>query len=394
MVTKMFTKMITAKIKYIWDRHHRVDSRSDKSGSIELRISLGSKKKYIATGISVQKHRWNDKEQIVQGILDAQAYNLTLAQMRAKVLEILSAMSKEGVIDLDAIPDMLKSKAHNMSFLDFIELRTYQKQKTKAHGTVQRYEVFYRKMKEWGKIKSFSDITQSNIMRMDEWLHGKGFTDETIYGYHKHLKQFINEAIVEGYIKENPYTTKRIQIKRGKPNIHNYVTEEELKRIEDIELDNDKMVKVRDLFVFQCYTGMAYADMQSFDFKAARQVSGVYVLDGKRQKTEVSYHFVLLDEAISVLKKYDWRLPRISNQKYNDYLKLLAQKCEIDKQVTSHYGRRTAGMIMLNNGVPIGVVSRILGHASVRTTEKAYAFLLDKTIDDEMVRFAERMKNK
>jgi integrase len=75
-------------------------------------------------------------------------------------------------------------------------------------------------------------------------------------------------------------------------------------------------------------------------------------------------------------------------------LKVLALKCDIEKEITSHWGRRTAGMIMLNNGVPIGVVSRILGHASVRTTERAYAFLLDKTIDNEMIRFAERMKEK
>lgn len=387
--------MLTAKIKFVWDRHHRAESRQDKSGSIELRVSYENKYKYIATGIFVEGRRWDDATQSVVGILEAASYNITLSHLKAKVAKIIAQMQEEeGVIDLSAIQDKLETKVQTMTFWEFIELRIEQEKRFKSLNNTKNHNTFLRKLKEWGKIKNFSDLTHANIIKMDEYLKGRKLHDETIYGYHKHLRKFINDAVLEGYVNENPYSAKGIKLKHGAPNVDKYITEEELQRIIEVDLSTERLSKVRDLFVFQCYTGMAYADIMSFDFTKAKKQRKILVLDGKRVKTNIPYHFVILEEAKKVLEKYNFSLPHISNQKYNDYLKLLADKCDIEKRITSHYGRRTAGMIMLNNGVPIGVVSRILGHASVRTTEKAYAFLLDKTIDDAMLKFAKKMKSK
>lgn len=387
--------MIIPKIKYVFDRQKRAKNKVDRTGKIELRISYDGKDKYISTGIGVQPEKWNDNEQMVAGMLEAMSYNLILARLRAKVMEVISDMEKEGSFDLNAIPDRLKAQSVNLTFLEFVELRIMQEEKTKAYNTVKGHKVFLRQMTAWGKIKYFGDITQANINKMNEWLKGRGLLDETIYGYNKHLRQFINDAIIEGHIKENPYSAKGIKLKHGAPNVHNYVTEEELKKIMKVSLSTERLRKVRDLFVFQAFTGMAYADIMSFDFtKAVKRKGNMYVLDGRRTKTDIPYHFVLLDKAVDILERYNWRLPHISNQKYNDVLKTIAEKCEIDKPIASHWARRTAGMIMLNNGVPVGVVSRILGHASTRTTEKAYAFLLDNTIDDAMIGFEKRMKKR
>lgn len=387
--------MIIPKIKYVFDRHNRAKNKADKTGVIELRISYAGKDKYISTGIRVRPEKWNETDQMVSGMLEAMSYNQILARLRAKVMEVLSDMDKNGTFDLKAIQDRLKAPSVNMTFLEFIELRIMQEEKTKAYNTVKGHKVFLRQMTVWGKIKYFGDITQANIDKMNEWLKGRGLLDETIYGYNKHLRQFINDAIIEGYIKENPYSTKGIKLKHGAPNVHNYVTEEELKKIMGVSLRTEGLRNVRDLFVFQAFTGMAYADIMSFDFtKAVKRKGSMYVLDGRRTKTDIPYHFVLLDKAVEILGRHNWQLPHISNQKYNNMLKLIAEKCEIDKPIASHWARRTAGMIMLNNGVPVGVVSRILGHASTRTTEKAYAFLLDDTIDDAMIGFEKRIKKR
>lgn len=385
--------MLTAKVKFVWDRHHRAAQREGNLGGVELRITMGVNHKYISTGVTVQRQRWDEKSQCVVGIMEAQSYNLMLSQLRAKVLKIIAQMQDEdGVVDLSAISDRLKTPTQTMTFLEFIELRISKEERTASYNNVKNHKTFLRKFKEWGKIKHFSDITHARILLMNEWLKERKLKDETIYGYNKHLRKFINDAVIEGFVKENPYSTKAIKLKHGAPNSDKYITEDELKLIMKAKLTTDRLRKVRDLFVFQCYTGMAYVDMMSFDFTQARQQNGLLVLDGRRVKTDIAYHFVILDAAKKILEKYDYRLPVISNQKYNDYLKLVAEKCNIEKRIASHWGRRTAGMIMLNNGVPVGVVSRILGHASVRTTEKAYAFLLDKTIDDAMVKFGRKMK--
>lgn len=387
--------MLTAKVKFVWDRHHRAAQRIGNLGGVEMRITMGVHHKYISTGVAVQRQRWDDKSQSVVGIIEAQSYNLVLSQLRAKVLKTIAQMQDEdGVVDLSAIADRLKTPTQTMTFLEFIELRIAKEEKTASYNNVKNHKTFLRKMKEWGKIKHFSDITHSRILLMNEWLRERKLKDETIYGYNKHLRKFINDAVIEGFVKVNPYCAKGIKLKHGAPNSDKYITEEELKRIMKAKLTTERLAKVRDLFVFQCYTGMAYVDMMSFDFTQARMQNGLLVLDGRRVKTDIAYHFVILDVAKEILEKYNYHLPIISNQKYNDYLKLVAEKCNIEKRIASHWGRRTAGMIMLNNGVPVEVVSRILGHASVRTTEKAYAFLLDKTIDDAMVKFGRRMKKK
>ena len=386
--------MITARLKLVWDRHHRADERTDKTGSIELRISLDGKHKYISTGISVQKKWWDDKNQIVVGILEATEYNVVLSQIKADATKVLLQMREEGLIDLSAIGDRMKVCSHNMTFLEFIELRIKEEERTIPFNTLKGHKSFLRRMKVWGKIRFFADINAAKIKKMEEWLKEQNFSEETIYGYHKHLRKFTNDAMAEGFIKENPYTAKAIKLHHGPARVHAYVTEEELKKIVTVELKTDRLRKVRDLFVFQAYTGMAYVDIMSFDFTEVKKQNGVLVLDGRRHKTGVPYHFVILNEAKKILKEYDYKLPKLSNQKYNDALKTLAEKCEIDKPISSHWARRTAGMIMLNNGVPIGIVSRILGHASTRTTEQAYAYLLDKTIDDAMLKFGKKMNAK
>lgn len=135
--------------------------------------------------------------------------------------------------------------------------------------------------------------------------------------------------------------------------------------------------RVRDLFVFQTYTCLSYVDLQNFDVNCI--VNGMYTAN--RGKTGMEFSFILLSGAKKVLEKYDGHLPIISNVKYNEYLKLVAQAAKIEKPITSHWARHTGATILLNDGgVDERIVSKILGHSSVRQTHETYAKLLDKTI--------------
>ena len=375
--------MLLPTIKYVFDRHKR--EAASGTGTIELRISYNNKHKYISTGIKVPKSRWDEKNQAVSGILEAKDYNIILSRLRTKVMEILQTMDKSGCYDLDAIPSMLKSNSQDITFLEYIELRIEREKGVKTANTIKNHQVFLRKMQSWGYIKNFSDITYANIQKMNEWLHLRKLKDETIYGYNKFLRLFINNAIADGLLKENPYSTKQIKLKHGEPNADSYITEKELLRLKEVKLTGS-LGRVRDVFVFQCLTGMAYADLSEFNAKKVKEIEGYKVYSGKRGKTGIPFFCVLFNDAMEILAKYNNKLPVISNQQYNLRLKVVADVAGIDKKLTTHWARHTAATIWINRGLPIEIISKMLGHSSTRITEKVYSMLQEKTIVDAVAK--------
>ena len=156
----------------------------------------------------------------------------------------------------------------------------------------------------------------------------------------------------------------------------------------------ERLELVRDIFIFCCFTGLAYIDIQ----KLKQKEIGIGVDGGKwiftrRQKTEVPSRIPLLPPTIKLIEKYkehpqcicrDKLLPILSNQKMNSYLKEIADACQINKNLTFHIARHTfATTVTLSNGVPIETVSKMLGHKNLRTTQH-YAKILDKKISDDM----------
>ena len=156
-------------------------------------------------------------------------------------------------------------------------------------------------------------------------------------------------------------------------------------RLESADMGTESLDRVRDLFVFQTYTCLSYIDMANFDFsKVKNEGNGHMVYTGERGKTKQEFSFMILKPARAVLRKYSYKLPIISNVKYNEYLKVCAQKADIDKPITSHWARHTGATILLNEGVPMEVVAKVLGHSSTKITRTVYAKLLDTTIVNEL----------
>lgn len=174
-----------------------------------------------------------------------------------------------------------------------------------------------------------------------------------------------------------------MKFKRGESRSGMYLTADEFKRIREVELPTESLRKVRDMFVVQCLTGLSFSDLMAFDFRKVSKVGGSYIIEDKRLKTGIEYCAVLLPEALEIVRKYGWRMPRFSNQQYNMRLKVIADTAGIDKPVSSHWGRRTCGML-LNHGVSIETVAKVLGHSSIRTTEVAYAKLLSSSVVKEI----------
>lgn len=375
--------------------HARRGLSKNGKGMVEMVITNDRKRVLISTGVSCYPHNWkgeNKKNIYVSGTGADMELNQILMAMFQKAYKAVAKMMESGRVDLLAIPKIIKQENVDMTFLDYILHR--ESKKNVVDYTKMSYKSFYNKLSEYGKIKHFSDITEKAIRDFDEWLHAytwtekdrfgndsvKKYSQATIGSFHKNLKNFIADAVIDGYIAENVYITKAIKIDKGKSRIDNFLTSEEIEKIETTTMPTRSLDEARDLLLLQIYTGLAYIDLMTYDFRKYKKVDGEMLCIGRRHKTGVEFAFVLLPQAVAILEKYDYCIPKLPNQKYNVKLKLVADACGIDKPITSHDGRRSCGYVLLNAGVPIEVVSRVLGHQSVKMTESAYAKVLNKTL--------------
>lgn len=370
------------KTRFVFDR--KKTATKTKSALIQIEISHENRRKYISTGVKVFSHQWSDKLSKVMNSPEMESLNRTITTIKSDVDNTIALIiEQKGEFSFNLYESFTEIKNEGkMTFAEFIKSRV--EERTDLRATTKRSHLKnVSALEKFGRIQYFRDLTKENILAFDKFLRDRGLKQNTIHTYHKVNKTYINDAIYRGIISESPYT--QFKSSRGETGIDRWLSEEEFKRIKEVELPTDSLSHVRDLFVLQCFTGLAYSDLMSCDFSKATQQDGVYYLSGDRVKTGVSYCAVLLPEAMEIVRKYNHQLPKLSNQKYNLYLKAVVQYAGINKPITSHWGRHTCGMLLLNRGVSIEVVARILGHSSIRMTESVYAKILDQSAVIEVV---------
>lgn len=375
-------------IKYIYNRYKQASSTRD--AVIELRIAYGNRQKYLSTGIRVYEKEWKG-DHIVNRV-DAAILNRTLDLLMLEVKEILYDMTKEGNIDIFAIPARLAAKKKKaITFLEYYE----EKAENRKHGisaTAQgRYDLVLKTLQEFGKIMTFSDLTEKNIIAFEKYLIKKGIMATSRYhNYHKYIKRFIVEAQRDGLMKHNPYDTVRLDKGDYDNSIEKCLTLDDVKKLQGVPME-ERLGRVRDLFVFHCYTCLSYSDLAKFEAKKIEEVDGKKYYSGKRGKTKVRFTIPMLQPALEILEKYKNKLPIISNVKYNAYLKEVAEAAGIHKHLTTHWARHTGATLLLNAGVPIEVVSKVCGHSNTQITQKIYAKMLSKTIVEEVTKREEKL---
>ena len=379
--------MVIPKLTLVFDRKGQATKK--KSSVVELRISSGKVRKYISTGVMLFYGEW--KEGSVVGRKDWKELNDQLQAIKKHCSEIVTRMIEDGSLDLNAIPSILKNEMiQQETFIKYAKELAERKYKTISSGTKKHYEVLFKFLDSWRGLVYFSDITERNILKMEDELTDRGLQVQTRWNYHKLVKSFIKQAVEDGLVKRNPYS--RIDIKRGNESgLTRYLIPVEFHRFETCIIPTDSLRKVRDLFVFQTYTCLSYSDLEEFDYKKCVKVDGQMVYKGRRVKTGQEFTTVLLRPALEILKRYKNKLPIISNVKYNLYLKAAVKYAKIDKPVSTHWARHTGATILLNEGnVPMHIVQHILGHATIRETERTYAKVLDRSIVESVSKYGKR----
>lgn len=267
-----------------------------------------------------------------------------------------------------------------------------------AEGTLERYITALdhtRRFIEWKyKVKDYpiSKLDFGFISEYEFWLKAvRNCSHNTTMKYLANFKKIVLICVKNQWLTRDPfygYTMKKREV------IRDFLNDEELKSIATKQFPAERLERVRDLFLFSCYTGLAYADvlkLKQTDIKSG--IDGKQWIFTQRQKTDTLSRIPLLPTALRLIGKYsthkdvvgkDKLFPVMSNQKMNGYLKEIADLCGISKDLTFHIARHTfATTITLNNGVPIETVSKMLGHTNLKTTQH-YAKLLDTKISQDM----------
>jgi integrase len=380
---------------------------SSKEIDIYLRITVDTVSAELSTKRKCFKANWNVKVGRAEGKTDyARSINSYLDTLQQKVFE-----AKRRLIELDievtpsGIKDVMLGKSVKKKHYMLMELfREHNEQMRALIGvdyaasTLERYETSYKHTLQF--IESKYKISDIDIDKLDYdfisnyefWLKTARKCDHnSTMKYLANFKKIVIRCIKSGKLLRDPF----LGFSLARKEVERYaLTEHQLKRIAAENFWMERLSLVRDIFLFCCFTGLAYADIKKLkQSEVLNGVDGSLWIIAKRQKTNVTSRIPLLPPAIEIMERYKDQpqckvkgmvLPVLSNQKLNSYLKEIADRCEIPMRLTFHIARHTfATTVTLSNGIPIETVSKMLGHRNLKTTQH-YAKILDKKISDDM----------
>ena len=243
--------------------------------------------------------------------------------------------------------------------------------------TYRKYELARDKFFQiLGENMPVTSITNSVILDYMASL-GNTYDQVTVVGYTQKIKTVVQFALDNDRMRINPFST--IHLRKGEKNVQ-YLTEDELERIRTFDTHNNSLNKVRDRFIFQASSGLSYTDMEKLSPSDFQQTTdGQYFIHDSRRKTGITYTAVILPEGVEILKKYNFKLPMISNQKMNLYLKTIQNLIGLQKPLYTHIARHTYATRCLNKGIRLEVVAKMLGHSTTKLTQH-YAKLIQSSI--------------
>lgn len=381
---------------------------------IYTRITVNGKRVEMSTGRFVEPSKWSASAGKMKGQSEeARSVNRQLDMLKIKIIDmqmefihqnipITAKAFKSKLLGLDEKQRMLIPifQDHNKKIEELVG-------KEYAPGTLERYKTSLKHtidFLEWKYKISDIDILKINhafITEYEFYLRSvRNCSNNTAVKYIKNFGKIIKICLANNWIDKNPFSNYKAKVREVE---RVYLTEDEIQKILNKEFATERLSLVRDIFLFSCFTGLAYIDVKNLTKShISLGIDGEKWIFTHRQKTESASKIPILPVTQLIIDKYldhpqclneDRLLPILSNQKMNAYLKEIAGICEINKELTFHIARHTfATTVTLSNGVPIESVSKMLGHKNLRTTQH-YAKVLDKKVSDDMRLLKEKLGN-
>lgn len=375
--------------------------------AIQMRITCNGRFVELNTQRQIAPADWDQRKERAKGKNPvAQEINRRLEWLRNRVYEIQKElMAKQPYVEPVLIKEILQGRHDSCKFFFAIfEEQIAQMKKLEnidyTKITIGRYELCLRCFREMfarqsnAKDIAINEVNRKMITDFETFLKvDKGVAQNTMIRYMKCVKKIINLSLANGWITVNPFAAVRF---KEKVVIRDFLTMEEINRMREKEFGIFRLEMVRDVFLFCCFTGLAYIDVHDLTIKnITKDPQGRSWIHKSRQKTAIEFFVPLLEYPLSLIEKYKDHpmckhsgriFPVYANQKMNSYLKEIADFCNIQKNVTMHIARYTfATTITLANDVSLPNVSKMLGHTTTRMTQH-YAHVLNESVAKEMAK--------
>jgi site-specific recombinase XerD len=373
---------------------HFVLRRMAKTHSIFARITVNGTRCELALKHSIDPGDWNAaKGSAKPKTPGLKQLNSLLEEVRAKLVSNYQELNLAGDF---FTAEMLKNAylgktmtgEEKMTLNRLVAMHNEMLGKTLEPGTMKNYKSTAIYIRNYLNLKYdagdvyLKDLTHEFITGFEYYVRnnplktGDPCTNNGTMKHLERLKKMVNWACTNEWVEKNPFANFRLRFRRREMD---FLEKDELARIEGRELANPMLGRVRDLFVFSCYSGLAYIDLVRL--KPANIITGsdgMQWIKTSRKKSAIPVNVPLLRPAIAILEKFraqedaarwDTVFPMVSNQEMNRSLKLIGEICEIKKHLTFHLARHTfATTVTLMNGVPIETISKLLGHTKLATT--------------------------
>lgn len=346
---------------------------------IYCRITIEGKRAEFSTGIYCSCEEWSS---IKRGKISAKKAYLDQIRTNLNSLYLSEAMERSGVSSSSLLQKYRQPK--DLSISDLAKKFVANEKSDVDPATQKKYQGYLNNLDLFAgphSCKSLSDIWPG----FQRWLSKKSGVC-----HQKRHYQFIRSVIDYGrQMGLNIDPLPPIKWPKRSPNEINHLTVTELEAVRSLKLAQERLRKIRDVFILQCETGLSFADLIEFrPNKHLEERKGVSLINMKRTKTSLQLIVPLDPDTVMKLRQFPEGLPVPSNQKYNSYIKEIAMLADIDKRITTHTARRTFAMLQLNSGYSIEAVSRMLGHATTRTTFAHYARVKDDRVIEEFLKLA------
>ncbi|CAM3691673.1 site-specific integrase [Mucilaginibacter galii] len=357
---------------------------------IYCRMTLNGQRKQFSSGCSLNEPNWDERKSLHKGLsTEAKHINNQLRSIRNRILKSYDFLARKGDhFDINQLYDQYSGKTVEIKTLlgVFDQHITHIKELIGIDYSMATYNKFVLIRSHVGEfIKSYYHLTDYPLGQLklgflqdfDHFLKlQKVQNQNTVNKTIERGKKVVKIAVAHGWLTHDPFALFR---KKRFVKAVVYLDSEELDLLKNYQFSG-KLNTIRNIFLFSCYTGLAYHEVSHLRNVHLKTNKGMLWIEMIRQKTKRPISVPLLPKALAVLEYYDYLnndgalLPVISNQKLNAYLKDVGSELGIEKHLTHHVARKTfASTVLLNNDVPVDVASFLLGHSKVSTTEEFYA---------------------
>ncbi|MEQ8553183.1 MAG: site-specific integrase [Cyclobacteriaceae bacterium] len=395
----------------------RTNKAKDGLLPIYARVTVDGRRVEISLKRWIKPGDWNGSKGMAKGSREEiKSLNHYLDEVQARIMECYQEMQvQKRLITADAIKSMfLGTDQKDFTLCKLVDYHNQAMRDTLAWGTMKNYfttqKYIHRFLKErFGTTDMFlSELSYKFITDFEFYLrnykpkdHQKPLGNNGVMKHLERFRKMVTMAVKMEWVSRDPfdkYQLKFHRVDRG------FLDAEELETLENKDFKIVRLQWVRDLFVFSCYTGLAYIDaMNLTPSNITIGIDGEYWLSTCRQKTDQPVRVPILPKAWEIIEKYKTHpralqkgtvFPVISNQKLNSYLKEIADLCGIEKNLTFHLARHTfATTVTLCNGVPLETVSKMLGHSKITTTQ-VYAKVVEKKVSEDMQMLKMKLESK